>query len=146
MQSTKRRRIVVAVAPVGKGNPPPSGNPISPEEVARTVIDCARVGAAMVHLHVRDQAGSQTADLSAFAQTLDMLRESCDIVIQAFTGGASDLTVEERCAALNASRVKVASLNMGSVNFEETVYINSLPDIHSQTFQKPSHRGRRGHS
>jgi 3-keto-5-aminohexanoate cleavage enzyme len=83
----------------------------------------------MVHLHVRDQAGRQTADLSAFAQTLDMVRESCDIVIQGSTGGVSDLTLEERCVALNDPRVEVASLNMGSVNFEETVYINSLPDI-----------------
>ncbi len=129
MKPTERRRIVVAVAPVGKGNPSPAGNPLSPEEVTRTVIDCARAGAAMVHLHVRDQAGSQTADLSAFAQTLDMVCESCDIVIQGSTGGASDLTVEERCVALNDPRVEVASLNMGSVNFEETVYINSLPDI-----------------
>jgi 3-keto-5-aminohexanoate cleavage enzyme len=129
MKQTERRRIAVAVAPVGKGDPPPSGNPLSPEEVARTVIDCARAGAAMVHLHVRDQTGRQTANQSAFAQTLDMVRESCDIVIQGSTGGASDLTVEERCVALNDPRVEVASLNMGSVNFEETVYINSLPDI-----------------
>jgi 3-keto-5-aminohexanoate cleavage enzyme len=83
----------------------------------------------MIHLHVRDKAGSQTADLSAFTQTLDMVRESCDIVIQGSTGGVSDLTLEERCVALNDPRVEVASLNMGSVNFEETVYINSLPDI-----------------
>lgn len=83
----------------------------------------------MVHLHVRDQAGSQTADLRAFAQTLDMIRESCDIVIQGSTGGVTDLTLEERCVALNDPRVEVASLNMGSVNVEETVYINSLPDI-----------------
>jgi len=129
MKQAERRRIVVAVAPVGKGDPPPAGNPLSPEEVARTAIDCARAGAAMVHLHVRDNAGSQTADLDAFAQTLDMVRESSDIVIQGSTGGVSDLTLEERCAALNDPRVEVASLNMGSVNFEETVYINSLPDI-----------------
>jgi len=91
MKQTERRRIVVAVAPVGKGDPSPAGNPISPEEVARSVIDCARAGAAMVHLHVRDRAGRQTADLSAFEQTLDMVRESCDIVIQGSTGGESHL-------------------------------------------------------
>ncbi|MEJ2474177.1 MAG: 3-keto-5-aminohexanoate cleavage protein, partial [Desulfobacterales bacterium] len=129
MKQAERRRIVVAVAPVGKGDPPPAGNPLSSEEVARTAIDCTRAGAAMIHLHVRDQAGSQTADLKAFAQTLDMIRESCDIVIQGSTGGISDLTLEERCVALDDPRVEVASLNMGSVNFEETVYINSLPDI-----------------
>jgi 3-keto-5-aminohexanoate cleavage enzyme len=31
--------------------------------------------------------------------------------------------------ALNDSRTQVASLNMGSVNFGEQVYINTLPDI-----------------
>jgi 3-keto-5-aminohexanoate cleavage enzyme len=130
MVKTARRRIIVAVAPVGKGDRPPPGNPSSPEEVARTVITCARAGAAMAHLHVRDEAGKQTAELSAFEQTLALIREASDIVVQGSTGGASHLSsAEERCVALTDRRVEVASLNMGSVNFEESVYVNTLPDI-----------------
>ena len=49
--------------------------------------------------------------------------------IQGSTGGLTTLTLEQRCVALNDKRTEVASLNMGSVNFGEDVYINRLPDI-----------------
>ena len=126
---TNHRKIVVAVAPVAHQIQPPSINPLTPEEVAAEVIACAKAGAAMVHLHVRDRQGNQTADLADFSHTLDLIRQGSDIVIQGSTGGLSDLSLEERCVALNDPRVETASLNMGSVNFGDTVYINTLPDI-----------------
>ena len=129
MDTIKNRKIIVAVAPVGKDIKPPSMNPLTPEEVAREVVDCTRAGASFVHLHVRDDKGNQTEDLSRFSLTLDLIRESSDIIIQGSTGGLSTLSLEERCVALNDPRVEVASLNMGSVNFSEDVYINRLPDI-----------------
>ncbi len=124
-----KRKIIVAVAPVGRQVPEHIENPLSPEAVAREVVSCEKAGASMVHLHVRDERGEQTGDLAAFSKTLDRIRDSSDIVIQGSTGGVSTLSQEERCVALNDSRVEVASLNMGSVNFGDTVYINTLPDI-----------------
>ena len=129
MDTIKNRKIIVAVAPVGKNIALPSINPLTPEEVAREVIDCTRCGASFVHLHVRDDRGNQTEDLAQFSRTLDLIRESSNIIIQGSTGGLSELSLEERCVALNDPRVEVASLNMGSVNFSEDVYINRLPDI-----------------
>jgi 3-keto-5-aminohexanoate cleavage enzyme len=129
MDTKKNRKIIVAVAPVGKNIQPPSINPLTPAEVAREVIACTRAGASFVHLHVRDDQGNQTEDLTQFSRTLDLIRESSDIIIQGSTGGLSELSLEARCVALNDPRVEVASLNMGSVNFSEDVYINRLPDI-----------------
>jgi 3-keto-5-aminohexanoate cleavage enzyme len=128
-QSNRARKIIVAVAPVGRSVEPPSLNPLIPEEVAKQVVGCAKAGASMVHLHVRDREGKQTEKLHDFSRTLDLIREGSDIIIQGSTGGLSTLTMEERCVALNDPRVEVASLNMGSVNFGEDVYINRLPDI-----------------
>lgn len=128
-ETIRNRKIIVAVAPVGKDIQPPSINPLTPEEVSRAVIDCAQAGASFVHLHVRDDNGEQTEDLTQFTRTLDLIRESSDIIIQGSTGGLSELSLEARCVALNDPRVEVASLNMGSVNFSEDVYINRLPDI-----------------
>ncbi len=122
-------KIIVAVAPVGANIAPPSVNNLSPEEVAAEVVACRQAGAAMVHLHVRDETGAQTGDLTAFAHTLDLIGAASDIVIQGSTGGLSSLSLEERCVALNDPRVEVATLNMGSVNFGEDVYINRMPDI-----------------
>jgi 3-keto-5-aminohexanoate cleavage enzyme len=129
MEPIKNRKIIVAVAPVGKDIEPPSINPLTPEDVAREVIDCTRAGASFVHLHVRDDKGNQTEDLTQFSRTLDLIRDASDIIIQGSTGGLSELSLEARCVALNDPRVEVASLNMGSVNFSEEVYINRLPDI-----------------
>lgn len=123
------KKIIVAVAPVGRDVEPPSINPLTPEEVAQEVIDCARAGASMVHLHVRDSRGEQTEDISDFARTLDLIRESSDIIIQGSTGGLTTLTLEQRCVSVTDPRVEVASLNMGSVNFGDEVYINRVPDI-----------------
>jgi 3-keto-5-aminohexanoate cleavage enzyme len=130
MDMTDRsRKVIVAVAPVGRSVEPPAINPLTPEQVAVQVVDCARAGASMVHLHVRDKAGKQTENSTQFSRTLDLIRKNSDIVIQGSTGGLSTLSLEERCVSLNDPRVEVASLNMGSVNFGEEVYINRLPDI-----------------
>jgi 3-keto-5-aminohexanoate cleavage enzyme len=123
------RRIILAVAPVGRSVEPPAINPLTPQQVAAEVIACAKAGAGMVHLHVRDEKGVQTEDLSAYSKTLDLIRESCDIIIQGSTGGLTTLSLEQRCVALSDPRTEVASLNMGSVNFGEDVYINRIPDI-----------------
>jgi 3-keto-5-aminohexanoate cleavage enzyme len=125
-------KITITVAPVAHvGTVMPAGtkNPVTPEDVAAEVLGCAAAGASMVHLHVRDPAGEQTFDLSTYARTLDLIRSESDIVIQGSTGGKSDLSLEQRCVAINEPRTQVASLNMGSVNFGEGVYINTLPDI-----------------
>ena len=127
-----KRKIVVTVAPVchvGKPVPEGSKNPLTPEEIAADVAACAKAGASMVHLHVRDLTGEQTFDMTQFSRTLDLIREQSDIVIQGSTGGLSTLSLEDRSVCLSEPRVEVASLNMGSVNYGESVYINTLPEI-----------------
>jgi 3-keto-5-aminohexanoate cleavage enzyme len=76
--------------------PPGCRNPESAQDIAREVVDCARAGAAMVHLHVRDEHGVQTAQMDVFARTLDLIRAESDIIIQGSTGGLSSLSLEER--------------------------------------------------
>jgi 3-keto-5-aminohexanoate cleavage enzyme len=129
MKHHEARKIIVAVAPTGKKIKRPSINPLTPQDVARQVIACEKAGASMVHMHVRDQHGEQTEDITDFSATLDLIRKDSGIVIQGSTGGLTDLTLEQRCVALDDARVEVASLNMGSINFAEDVYVNRMPDI-----------------
>jgi 3-keto-5-aminohexanoate cleavage enzyme len=126
-------KIILAVAPVahkGTSLPSETHNPLSPEEIAADVAGCAKAGAAMVHLHVRNLAGDQVQDLALFSTTIDLIRKESDIVIQGSTGGVSDLSLEDRCVSVKEPRTELASLNMGSVNFGQGVYVNTLPDIH----------------
>jgi len=82
MSKSKPRKIIVAVAPVSHHVDPEAPGPITPQEVAREVTECAKAGAAIVHLHVRDSQGIQTEDLADFSETLDLIRASSNIVIQ----------------------------------------------------------------
>jgi len=104
-------------------------NPLTPEEIAEDVLACARAGASMVHLHVRDLRGEQVFDLGLFSRTLDLIRAESDIVIQGSTGGMSTLSLEQRCVSVKEPRTQVASLNMGSTNFGDGVYVNTISDI-----------------
>ena len=125
-------KIILTVAPVahvGTILPWESQNPLSPDEVALEVLSCATAGAAMVHLHVRNPQGEQVQDLRYYSKTIDLIRKESDIIIQGSTGGISELSLEDRCVSVIEPRTEVASLNMGSVNFGEGVYINTLPDI-----------------
>lgn len=126
------RKIIITVAPVchtGKVIPAECKNPLTPEEIAEDTINCYRAGACEVHLHTRDLRGEQTFELGVFRDTIRRIREHSDMIIQGSTGGLSTLTLAERCVCLDVPEVEVASLNMGSVNFGETVYVNTLPDI-----------------
>ena len=126
------RKIIVTVAPVCHvGKPIPEGckNPLTPEEITEDVLNCYRAGACQVHLHTRDLKGNPTFELDVFSQTIHDIREHSDMIIQGSTGGLSDLSLADRCVSLNVPEVEIASLNMGSVNFGETVYINTMPDL-----------------
>ena len=117
------------VCHVGKVIPEGCKNPLTPEEITEDVINCYKAGACEVHLHTRDLKGEQTFELDVFRDTIRRIHEQSDMIIQGSTGGLSTLTLAERCVCLDVPEVEVASLNMGSVNFGETVYINTLPDI-----------------
>lgn len=120
--------VMLAIAPVPKIS---SGIPFdySPRHIADEVIACAQQGAVMAHLHVLDAEGNETTDISVFDETVRLIRMESDIIIQGSTGGSPSQPLAERCVSLEHHMVQTASLNMGSVNFGDEVYINPLPDI-----------------
>lgn len=117
-------KVLLSVAPVAA-----TDTEVDPAAVARDVIACAKAGVGMVHLHVRDGQGRLTPDLTYFKETVELIRKETDIVIEASTGGVSDLTIEERCAPLAYNRVECASLNVGSVNLGKAVYKNPIDEV-----------------
>lgn len=118
------KKVLISVAPVAA-----TDILINPRAIAKDVIACSRAGAGMVHLHVRDLNGQLTKDLSLLEETVRYIRSECDIVIQASTGGVSDLTIEERCMPVFADWVEANSLNVGSVNLGDAVYKNPIDEV-----------------
>jgi 3-keto-5-aminohexanoate cleavage enzyme len=122
------RTIVLAVAPVG-GWGAGRNNPLTPGQIAREVASCAEAGASLVHLHARDRRGGLTTDLETYSAACEKIRAECDILIEASTGGLSSLSAAERALSLNSPHAELGSLNLGSLNFHDQVYCNSMPDI-----------------
>ncbi|HLK36555.1 MAG TPA: 3-keto-5-aminohexanoate cleavage protein, partial [Polyangiaceae bacterium] len=102
--------------------------PITPEEVADEAARCREAGAAVIHLHVRSDDGQNTQSADRYAQVIEAIRRKCDCVVQPSTGGAVGMSIEERAGPL-ACRPEMATLNCGSINFGDDVFVNSRPDI-----------------
>ncbi|MDP9000585.1 MAG: 3-keto-5-aminohexanoate cleavage protein [Myxococcota bacterium] len=102
--------------------------PLSPAEIADEAARCREAGAAVIHLHVRDSRGSNTQSSERFEEVIDAIRRKCDCIIQPSTGGAVGMTIEERAGPL-ACRPEMATLNCGTINFGDDVFVNSRPEI-----------------
>jgi uncharacterized protein (DUF849 family) len=92
--------------------------PITPEQIARSSIEAAEAGAAIIHLHARDpETGAPSPDPALFRQFLPVIKQSSDAILNVTTGGGLKMSVEERLAAAMATAPEMCSLNMGSMNF-----------------------------
>jgi len=117
-------KVIISVAPVSA-----VPHSIDPRLLAEEIIRCEAVGAAVVHLHVRDIGGHLTDDVSEFTACVNHVRKGSDIIIQASTGGISDMDIYKRCAPLFLPVVETCSLNVGSVNLGAVVYTNPISDV-----------------
>ena len=113
-------KVIISCAITGGIHTPSMSDylPITPEEIAKSSIEAAEAGAAIIHLHARDpNDGSPTPDPSMFMQFLPRIKQNTDAVINITTGGGLNMTLEERLAAPLAAQPEMCSLNMGSMNF-----------------------------
>jgi 3-keto-5-aminohexanoate cleavage enzyme len=103
--------------------------PYTPEEIARASLEAWREGAAVVHLHARHPDGRPSQESAHFQEIFDRIRAAgSDLVLQCSTGGAVGMSVEERLGSL-VPGAEMATLNMGTLNFGDDVFVNSRPDI-----------------
>lgn len=117
------RKVIISLAPV------PGPAPVNPDMLSEDVVKSVRAGAAMCHLHCKTRAGNLTPDTCVIIESFEKICAKTDVVVQASTGGISDMTIQERCNPLEYWRVESASLNGGSTNLGEAVYRNSFDDI-----------------
>jgi uncharacterized protein (DUF849 family) len=116
---------LLTVAPTGaetaKADAP--ALPVTLEELVRTAKDCERLGASVIHVHIRDSAAQPTLDLGRLTDTVAALRSATDLVVQVSTGGAVTDSEQDRLRVLE-SDPDAASCSMGTVNFGRDVFLN----------------------
>ena len=97
--------------------------PITVPEQIESTQAAYEAGAALVHVHVRNDDGTTTSDPERFGRFLAGIRKHCpDMIVQFSTGGRSG-TGKERGGMLHL-KPEMASLTTGSVNFAKIIYEN----------------------
>jgi uncharacterized protein (DUF849 family) len=114
------KKVIITCAVTGAIHTPTMSEylPITADEITEAAIGAANAGAAIVHLHAREHHnGKPSQDPELFKKFLPRIKEASDVVINLTTGGAPNMTIEERLRPAHYFKPEVASLNMGSMNF-----------------------------
>jgi uncharacterized protein (DUF849 family) len=116
---------LITVAPTGAESEKAAvpALPVTLDELVSTAIQCREAGAAVIHVHIRDDEAKPTLDLGRLTDTVRALREATDLVVQLSTGGAVTDSFERRLAVLDAAP-DACSLTCGTVNFGADVFMN----------------------
>jgi uncharacterized protein (DUF849 family) len=133
-------QTLITVAPTGaesaKADVP--ALPVTLDELVETAKACEAAGAAMIHIHIRDDAGNPTLDLGRLRDTVAAVREASTLVVQLSTGGSVHDGYEPRLRVLDAEPDS-CSLTCGTVNFGDDVFMNSWPFM-AQLYQLTQQR------
>jgi uncharacterized protein (DUF849 family) len=129
--------LIINLAPTGAVSDPEKNPhvPVGNDGILEDVRGCARAGASMVHLHVRDEAGKPSSDASRFRALISSLRgtrEGRDLVLCVSTSGRHGQTPDQRAAVLDLSgdaKPDMASLTLSSLNFAKAASLNEPETI-----------------
>jgi 3-keto-5-aminohexanoate cleavage enzyme len=102
--------------------------PTTLAELTETAVACEAAGAAMIHLHIRDDEHRPTLEVDRLAAAVDAIRASTSLVTQLSTGGSVHDPLDARLKVLDADPDS-CSLTMGTVNFGDDVFSNPWPFI-----------------
>ena len=127
-------KVVINLTPTGmiptKGMT--SYVPVTPEEIAKDVLDCRQYGVSIVHLHARGDDSKPTWLRDKYADIISRIREhDKDLVLVVSTSGRNWPELEKRSQGLELKgdlKPDMASLTLSSLNFNKEASINS-PEV-----------------
>ena len=102
--------------------------PYTIPEIVREAKSAYDAGAAVIHLHVREDDGTPTQRKERFQLAVDAIRKVCpDVIIQPSTGGAVGMTDLERLDSTNiVPTPEFVTLDCGTCNFGgDEVFVNT---------------------
>ena len=141
-----QRKVIISCAVTGAADTPGRNPavPVTPEQIANSAIDAAKAGAAIVHIHVRDPKTSKPSmDTAHYREVVERIRaSSADVLINLTTGPGARFThdeadplkpgpdsvlksPEERVRHVVELRPDICSLDMGSLNMGDRVFVNT---------------------
>jgi len=116
---------ITGMVPTKADNP---NVPVAPDEIVADVRRCVDAGAAIVHVHARDESGRPTYKKSVYEGILQGIRASCpDVITCVSTSGRVFREFSQRAEVLDLDdpTPEMASLTLGSMNFAREESVNS---------------------
>ena len=147
------KKVILTCAVTGAGDTAKRSPyvPVTPEEIALSAIDAAKAGATIAHIHVRDpKTGGISHDPALFREVVERIRESdTDVIINLTSGGGGDWipseedptvggpgtdmqTPEERHEPIGELLPEICTLDCGSLNFGDQIYISPTDWLRKQ--------------
>ena len=103
--------------------------PYTVEEIVREAKSAYDAGAAVVHVHVREDDGTPTQSRERFRVCMDAIKAAIpDVILIPSTGGAVGMTAEERLQPTELFP-EMATLDCGTCNFGDDVFENTMPTM-----------------
>ncbi len=113
--------------------------PYTPDEISDQVVAVAKAGAAVAHIHVREdkevdgvmQIGYKSMSLDKFTETVELSRKKCaeagvDIVINLTTSGG-EYEDYKRLQHLGALKPELCSFDPGTLNWSNSYIFENSP-------------------
>ena len=145
MQSAMNQDVIITCAVTGAAEAQHKHPdlPKTPAQIADSAIEAAKAGAAIVHLHVREDDGTPSRDPAKFKEVCDRVRDSgVDVVLNLTAGTGGDLTLgppedpmaiveaetdmagwEERLEHIDLCKPEICTLDCGTMNFGNGNYV-----------------------
>lgn len=90
--------------------------PYTPVEIAQEAQRAGEAGAAIVHIHAREDDGRPSHCVEVYRSIMEEVRKRSDVLIN-FSTGAVDVPREERVRHIGELAPEIGALNMGSMNY-----------------------------
>ena len=132
---SKSNKVIITAALTGAGTQrsvAPSV-PITAKEIAADAVACAKAGAAIIHIHVRDEKEIGTMDTEQFKKAFYAVKEAClkenvDVIINLTTsGGRADWAT--RMAHLKVLKPEMCSFDAGTMNWANSYIFDNDPQF-----------------
>ena len=105
--------------------------PYTVEEIVREAKSAVDAGAAIVHLHVREDDGKPTQSHVRFQECTEAILKACpNVILIPSTGGAVGMTPDERLQSTDTTPIpEMATLDCGTCNFGDEIFDNTMPTM-----------------
>lgn len=147
---SKTNKLIISACLCGAGTKKSQAPtvPYTPEEISDQAIACAKAGASVVHIHVREdkvvdgkmEIGYKSMSLEKFTQTVELIRkksaeQGVDVVINLTTSGG-EYEDYKRLQHLGALLPEMCSFDPNTLNWSNSYIFENSPRFLNQLAQE----------